>query len=176
MNYDYSPRRADHDVALGIEDVRFGRRFPIGSETGTFSAERERVGFERGCPAALNIHTGQIDGGAIYGSDPVFLANTVRVPGSCNLRVASTPAGEFPPVTTRADDQGRFFFLAGDIRISEHSFLFSQHTVRHPYLRAAFLPACPTHSLRGPLLHVTLAGRVFVFSRFTLLFSRLTLL
>jgi len=121
---------ADHDVALGIEDVRFGQAFPIGSETGSFSAEREVATFRRGCPAALNIHTGQVDAGMIYGTNPVFLRDTLRLPNSCNLRAATTDTGEFPPVTTNADDKGRFFFLTGDIRVSEHSFLFSQHTVR----------------------------------------------
>lgn len=121
---------ADHDVALGIENVRFGQRFPIGdAQGGTFNAEREVATFARGCPAALNIHTGQVDAGMIYGTDQRFLDEVIRVPGSCSLRISGTDVGEFPPITTRADDQGRFFFLAGDIRISEHSFLFSQHTV-----------------------------------------------
>eukprot|EP00892_Ulva_mutabilis_P005792 jgi/Ulvmu1/3585/UM169_0003.1 len=119
----------DHDVALGIEDVRFGRRFEIGSAIEPFTAERDVATFRRGCPATLNIHTAQIDAGMIYGTDPIFLRDTLRLPNSCNLRAAIGQGAEFPPVTTFADELGRFFFLAGDIRISEHSFLFSQHTV-----------------------------------------------
>eukprot|EP00892_Ulva_mutabilis_P004920 jgi/Ulvmu1/27/UM001_0028.1 len=37
--------------------------------------------------------------------------------------------GGFLPLTTAADDSGRFFFIAGDVRVSEHAFLASQHTV-----------------------------------------------
>lgn len=127
---------ADHDVALGIEDIRFGRPFPIGADDGSFNAEREVATFQRGCPAALNIHTGQIDAGMIYGTNPEYLRETLRLPNSCDLRASGAGVGEFPPVTTRANAQGQFFFLAGDIRIIEHSFLFSQHTVRHPSRRA----------------------------------------
>ena len=165
--------RADHDVALGIEDVRFGRRFEIGSEVEPFTAERDVATFRRGCPATLNIHTGQIDGGMIYGTDPAFLRDTLLVPNSCNLRAAVTGGAEFPPITTFADDQGRFFFLAGDIRISEHSFLFAQHTVSaltllrvlsvlcaaccaHPAARVQVLQCTPVqvHLARGKLMRV----------------------
>lgn len=85
----------------------------------------------------------------IYGTDADldFLNKILRIPGSCNLRISKTDAGEFPPVTTTADAQGRFFFLAGDVRISEHSFLFAQHTVRpHPCpVCCCATHLCPLH-------------------------------
>ena len=125
--------RADHDLALGIEQVDFGTPFPIGSEVEPFNAEREFSTFSRGCPATFNVHSGLVDAGMVYGTIPEFLTDTLRLPGSCNLRVSVDGDGAtFPPLTTFADDEGRFFFLAGDFRLGEHSFLFAQHTVRHP--------------------------------------------
>ena len=38
-------------------------------------------------------------------------------------------AGSFPPVTTKADNNGANTYVAGDGRVSEHSVLTSSHTV-----------------------------------------------
>ena len=83
--------------------------------------------FRRGCRAPLNIHTPQIDGGPIYGSDEAYVQSTLREPDTCFLR---TSAGNLLPLSTSADAEGRFFFLAGDVRVSEHAFLTAQHHVR----------------------------------------------
>ena len=78
------------------------------------------------------MHTGLIDGGPIYGTDNNVLQNVLRTPNRCELRIAGGREGEFPPITSQSNDNGQFFFLAGDIRLIEHSFLFSQHVVRRP--------------------------------------------
>ena len=80
----------------------------------------------RGCKNTLNVHTPRVDAGPIYGTDEAYTQNTLREPGTCFLRTAD---GGFLPLTTAADDDGRFFFIAGDVRVSEHAFLASQHTV-----------------------------------------------
>lgn len=87
--------------------------------------------FSRDCEASLNIHTPQIDGGPIYGSDEAYVQTTLREPGTCFLR---TSVGNLLPVSTRADAEGRFFFVAGDVRVSEHAFLTAQHHVRRSVL------------------------------------------
>ena len=48
------------------------------------------------------------------------------MPGKCEMRVS---AGDFPPVTTQADNNGVNTYVAGDGRVSEHSVLTSTHTV-----------------------------------------------
>ena len=122
---------ADHDVAQGIEQANPDTTFTIDSEFDSFTADRKITTFSRGCPATFNTHSGQIDGGMIYGTIPEFLANTLRVPGKCELRVSVDSTGApFPPLSTVADASGRFVFLAGDFRIGEHTFLFVHHTVR----------------------------------------------
>ena len=88
---------------------------------------RATATFRRGCRASLNVHTPQIDGGPIYGNDETYVQSTLREPDTCFLR---TSAGNLLPLSTSADAEGRFFFLAGDVRVSEHAFLAAQHLVR----------------------------------------------
>ena len=80
----------------------------------------------RGCRTTLNIHTGQVDAGPVYGTEEAYVQSTLRQPGTCFLRVAD---GGFLPLTSVADDEGDFFFISGDVRSSEHAFLAAQHTV-----------------------------------------------
>ena len=82
--------------------------------------------FRRGCEATLNVHTGRVDAGPVYGTDEAYIQGTLREPDTCRMRVAE---GDFLPLTSSADGEGRFFFIAGDVRVSEHAFLASQHTV-----------------------------------------------
>ena len=143
---------ADHDVALGIEQVEFGTAFAIGGEFGSFNAEREFSTFSRGCPATLSVHSGQVDAGMIYGTIPEFLTSTLRVPGACELRISVDGEGApYPPLSTVADSEGRFFFLAGDFRLGEHTFLFAQHTVRSSQVyiqHTTVLSHPPSHQMR----------------------------
>ena len=82
--------------------------------------------FRRGCEASLNIHTGQVDAGPIYGTEEAYVQSTLREPNTCRMRVSE---GDFLPLTTRADGEGRFFLISGDVRSSEHSLLAAQHMV-----------------------------------------------
>ena len=52
--------------------------------------------------------------------------NTLREPGSCKLR---TSAGDLLPVTTKPNDAGKHFLVAGDVRVNEHGVLAAMHTV-----------------------------------------------
>ena len=118
---------ADHDLALTIEDEE-GPTLEVGTDDPSDPMELHRAifTFRRGCPTTLNIHTGLIDAGPVYGTDEAYVQSTLREPGTCRLRVAD---GDFLPLTSEADGEGRFFFITGDVRSSEHAFLAAQHTV-----------------------------------------------
>lgn len=88
------------------------------------------------CLPTLNAHTPQLDGGNIYGSLESYLRSTLRAPGSCYMR---TSVGNHLPLTTTADGDGLFHFIAGDVRVSEHAFLSAQHTVRETSLQCFHL-------------------------------------
>jgi hypothetical protein len=82
----------------------------------------------------------------VYGMDKKFLKNTLREPNSCKLR---TSEASMLPITTQADDLGRFFFIAGDLRVDEHALLTCMHTVRlltvlatHRIVRVAIRTMC----------------------------------
>lgn len=85
---------------------------------------------ENGCPAPKNVHTAIIDAGPVYGTDATYLNMILREPNSCKLRESES---QLLPITSSADDKGRFFFIAGDVRADEHGLLTCMHTVR-PYL------------------------------------------
>eukprot|EP00892_Ulva_mutabilis_P000477 jgi/Ulvmu1/1042/UM104_0028.1 len=117
----------DHDLALTIEDEE-GPTIEVGTEDPADPMELHRaVTFSsRGCPTTLNVHTGLVDAGPVYGTEEAYVQSTLREPGTCRMRVAD---GDFLPLTSEADGEGRFFFISGDVRSSEHAFLASQHTV-----------------------------------------------
>lgn len=73
----------------------------------------------------INIHTGRVDGGAIYGSNKKYEQEVLRETGTCRLR--ESMAG-FLPITSEAED-GIFKFVAGDSRVDEHAILTAMHTV-----------------------------------------------
>eukprot|EP00892_Ulva_mutabilis_P004032 jgi/Ulvmu1/1/UM001_0001.1 len=117
----------DHDLALTIEDED-GPTIEVGADDPNDPMELHRAitTFRRGCEATLNVHNGHVDAGPVYGTDEAYIQSTLREPDTCRMRVAD---GDFLPLTTNADSEGRFFFIAGDVRVSEHAFLASQHTV-----------------------------------------------
>eukprot|EP00892_Ulva_mutabilis_P006084 jgi/Ulvmu1/3848/UM018_0064.1 len=115
----------DHDLALTIEDEDNGTH-EVETDTHVMELHRAVTRRKRGCRNSLNAHSHRIDAGPIYGSRNAYLQHTLREPGTCYLRHAD---GDFLPITTRADDSGSFFFIAGDVRVSEHAFLAAQHTV-----------------------------------------------
>ena len=116
---------ADHDLALTIEDED-SPAFEVETDTDRMEVHRAVTEIDRGCKNTLNVHTPHVGAGPIYGSDESYVQSTLREPGTCFLRSA---VGGFLPLTSAADVDGRFFFLAGDVRVSEHAFLASQHTV-----------------------------------------------
>ena len=118
-------RHADHDLALSIENEE-GPTIDVETETDVMGLHRVVTTNRRGCKNTLNVHTPQIDAGPVYGSNDPYIQNTLREPGTCFLRTAD---GNFLPISTSADEEGRFFFIAGDVRVSEHAFLAVQHTV-----------------------------------------------
>eukprot|EP00892_Ulva_mutabilis_P005800 jgi/Ulvmu1/3592/UM017_0004.1 len=115
----------DHDLALSLDNERSPT---IAVETATDVMELHRfvTSNRRGCRNSLNVHTPIIDAGPIYGSDEQYLQGTLREPDTCFMRSAE---GGFLPLTTAADDTGRFRFLAGDVRVSENAFLATMHIV-----------------------------------------------
>eukprot|EP00892_Ulva_mutabilis_P003698 jgi/Ulvmu1/16/UM001_0017.1 len=115
----------DHDLALSIEDEE-GPTIDVETETDVMGLHRTVTTRRRGCKNTLNVHTHHIDAGPVYGTEEAYVQNTLREPGTCLLRTAD---GGFLPITTSADDEGRFFMIAGDVRVSEHAFLAAQHTV-----------------------------------------------
>eukprot|EP00892_Ulva_mutabilis_P006210 jgi/Ulvmu1/3961/UM180_0001.1 len=136
----------DHDLALTLEDEE-GPTIEVGAEDPDEPMELHRAFTtrRRGCSTTLNIHTGQVDAGPVYGTDEEYIQDTLREPGTCRLRVAN---GNFLPLTSEADFEGRFFLVAGDVRVSEHAFLAAQHTVwlrEHNRICAA-VDADPTSS------------------------------
>ena len=79
------------------------------------------------CRMPHTVTTPIVDAGPVYGPSEDFLQNVLREPGTCKLR---TSAGNFVPVTTRPEEAtGKHFFVAGDVRVNEHSVLTSMHTV-----------------------------------------------
>ena len=118
---------ADHDLALTIEDEE-GPTIDVETDdpSDPMGLHRAVTTFRRGCEATLNVHSGLVDAGPVYGTDEEYVQSTLREPDTCRMRVAD---GDFLPLTTNADGEGRFFFIAGDVRVSEHAFLASQHTV-----------------------------------------------
>eukprot|EP00892_Ulva_mutabilis_P006087 jgi/Ulvmu1/3850/UM018_0067.1 len=98
----------------------------VDTDTDTMEVHRAVTSAAQACQNSLNVHTPQIDAGPIYGSDEEYVQSTLREPGTCALRASE---GGFLPLTTIADDTGSFFFLAGDVRVSEHAFLAAQYTV-----------------------------------------------
>ena len=121
----HAPLPADHDLALTIEDED-GPSIEVGTEQDTMEVHRAVTEIDRGCKNTLNVHTPHVDAGPIYGSDESYVQSMLRRPGTCFLR---TSRGNLLPVTTNADDEGSFFIIAGDVRVSEHAFLAAQHTV-----------------------------------------------
>eukprot|EP00892_Ulva_mutabilis_P011613 jgi/Ulvmu1/8824/UM049_0004.1 len=117
----------DHDLALTIENED-GPTIEVGAADPNDPMEVHRAItiFSQGCESSLNVHTGQIDAGPIYGTEEAYVQTTLREPNTCRLRVAD---GDFLPVTSEADGEGRFFFISGDVRSSEHAFLAAQHIV-----------------------------------------------
>eukprot|EP00892_Ulva_mutabilis_P008155 jgi/Ulvmu1/5711/UM024_0060.1 len=117
----------DHDLTLTIENES-GPTSEVGAADADDPMQLHRVITfpSQGCRSALNVHSPQIDAGPIYGTDESYIRDTLREPGTCRLRMTE---GGFLPVTTAADSQGRFFFIAGDVRVSEHAFLTAQHVV-----------------------------------------------
>ena len=118
-------RSADHDLALSIEKED-GATIKVKSNSDDMELHRVVTTNRRGCKNSLNVHSHRIDAGPIYGTEEAYRENTLREPGTCFLRTAD---GNFLSVTTSADADGRFFFIAGDVRVSEHAFLAAQHTV-----------------------------------------------
>eukprot|EP00892_Ulva_mutabilis_P005677 jgi/Ulvmu1/3481/UM160_0003.1 len=117
----------DHDLALTIED-ELGATINVGAADADDPMQLHRaITFpSQGCPSTLNVHSPQIDAGPVYGTDESYILDTLREPGTCRLRMTE---GGFLPVTTAADTEGRFLFIAGDVRVSEHAFLAAQHTL-----------------------------------------------
>ena len=103
-----------------------GPVFFVGSDADDMPLHRAFSTEVSGCPTSLNVHTPQLDGGNIYGTSTSYLDATLRAPGSCFMRVST---GNHLPLTTKADGSGKFHFIAGDVRVAEHSFLSAQHTV-----------------------------------------------
>ena len=92
-----------------------------------------------GCPAPENVHTAAMDGGPVYGTDATYLREVLREPDSCRLRASK--AGMLP-ITSSADSKGRFFFVAGDLRVDEHGLLTCMHTVRPSKLLGSCRTCC----------------------------------
>ena len=63
----------------------------------------------RGCRKSLNAHTPLADAGAVYGSDPAYLKQTLCEPRSCRLREAKRG---FLPLSTKPHSNGQFLLLA----------------------------------------------------------------
>lgn len=109
------------------------------------------------CPAPENVHTAKIDGGAVYGTDEAYLNKVLREPNSCKLRESDS---QMLPITSSADEQGRFFFIAGDLRVDEHGLLTCMHTVWLPYNCSALIAlhehglSCSIHMM-CPAVHLT---------------------
>jgi hypothetical protein len=72
------------------------------------------------CRVPVTVTTPQLDGGPVYSPVEEFLQSTLREPGSCRMRVTKTKGNrDHLPLTTQADEQGRLFFVAGDVRVNE---------------------------------------------------------
>lgn len=77
-------------------------------------------------PRPINVHSGRVNGGAIYGENSDYEHKVLRVPGTCRLR-ESVPG--YLPITSTPDADGKFRWIAGDGRVDEHSALTTMHTV-----------------------------------------------
>ena len=119
-----------------LEGPTFTIKMQHGGKAGDMTLHRLIAPLEDGCPAPPQIHTAAIDGSQVYGTDEDYLNTVLREPGSCRLR---TSESNMLPITTKADDKGRFFFLAGDARVDEHAMLTSMHTARPPAVCCAVL-------------------------------------
>ena len=118
---------ADHEV-VGTIDDESGPSYVVNlANSRTMTLHRVRSIGGGTCPNPLNIHTGTIDGAVVYSPHIIFEKKLRDLPG-CHLREGDQPG--FLPLTTTADDQGRFFIVAGDGRVDEHAALTSMHTVR----------------------------------------------
>lgn len=115
----------DHDMALSIEDEEsdFSYVETELSEMGLHDAVFQQSGR---CKNTVNAQTPLLDASQVYGVSKQFLERVLQEPQSCKLR---TEAGTFPPITTEANEDGVFFFVTGDIRVSEQAFLATQHII-----------------------------------------------
>lgn len=119
---------ADHEIVGTIDDAE-GPSFVIDlaqSRTMTLHRVLSRGNNAKQCPRPLNVHTGTLDGTVVYGAQRSY-QNTLKETGGCRLREGEPG---FLPLTTQADEEGRFFIVAGDGRVDEHAALTSMHTVR----------------------------------------------
>jgi hypothetical protein len=116
------------DIVATIDDAS-GPTFTIDlvNKGKTATMTLHRLATDGGtCGRPRTIHTSIIDAGPIYGTDEVYLKTILRETGTCRFRASD---GGMLPITTRADESGRFFFIAGDLRVDEHAVLTAMHTV-----------------------------------------------
>ena len=118
---------ADHELVGTIDDTD-GPEFTIDLENERTMMLRKVRAVNLRCPEPFNVHTGTIDGTAVYSALPGYeLTLRERRPLTCRLREGEPG---FLPLTTSADEEGRFFIVAGDGRVDEHAVLTTMHTVR----------------------------------------------
>jgi peroxidase len=128
----------DHDLVASIEQPD-GKKYPIelssGDNTATMTLSRLFSEQDGDCNVPITTNTPLLDAGVIYSANDDFLHSTLREPDSCKLR---TSDGGFLPITTFPEGpnggeysgkRGKFFFIAGDVRVNEHAVLTAMHTI-----------------------------------------------
>lgn len=113
-------------MALSIEDEESDFSY-VDTELGEMGLHNAVTQVEGLCKNTVNAQTAVLDASMVYGANRQFLDRVLLEPQSCKLR---TEFGNFPPVTTKANADGLFFFVTRDLRVSEQGFLAAQHIVR----------------------------------------------
>lgn len=116
----------DHDIVGTLENKDSPAVAVQGAPGRVMNLHRVETQGKGRHPRPVNIHTGRVDGGALYGTNKQFEHNVLREPGTCLLRV-SMPG--FLPVSKEPDADGTFKFVSGDNRVDEHAILTSMHTL-----------------------------------------------
>jgi hypothetical protein len=120
------------NVEVPIGDEHFD---PIGKGGQSISLKRslfdKMTGADESNPREqVNVITGWVDGGVVYGSDDER-AQWIRTGEGGKMKVSE---GNFLPYNDGTQDNARIgmadgFFVAGDVRANEHSALISLHTL-----------------------------------------------
>lgn len=123
---------ADHDVVAtvdGDDDLHEADIITLSNDRGMTADMRLHRLISDGpssCPSPVVVNTPLIDAGVVYGEDAAFLKETLRLPDSCMLR---TSGSSMLPISTVANADGTYVFIAGDARVDEHAVLTMMHTV-----------------------------------------------